>query len=113
MGPANLIKYVSAAHTRICFSSVSPLQEAAAVGFEQADKNGFWEQSKTEMKGKMDKFCAVFDELGIPVCRGFIRTPLSVFFLLPPIWAPFLLTLFPTLPLNHGFPLPALYPGHH
>lgn len=32
MGPAELIQYVSAAHTRICYSSVSPLQEACAVG---------------------------------------------------------------------------------
>ena len=67
IGPENLIKYVSAAHTRICFSSVSPLQEAAAVGFEKADEMGFWEQSKNEMQGKMRRFCEVFDELGIPV----------------------------------------------
>ncbi|MCJ1259333.1 hypothetical protein MMC24_007170 [Lignoscripta atroalba] len=66
IGPENLIKYVSAAHTRICYSSVSPLQEAAAVGFEQADKVGFWEESKKEMKGKMDRFNEVFDELGLP-----------------------------------------------
>lgn len=32
LGPAELIQYVSAAHTRICYSSVSPLQEACAVG---------------------------------------------------------------------------------
>lgn len=32
MGPAELIQHVSAAHTRICYSSVSPLQEACAVG---------------------------------------------------------------------------------
>lgn len=66
IGPEELIRYVSAAHTRICFSSVSPLQEAAAVGFEQADKVGFWEESRTEMKGKVDRFCEIFDELGLP-----------------------------------------------
>jgi kynurenine aminotransferase len=32
MGPEHLIQHVSAAHTRICYSSVSPLQEACAVG---------------------------------------------------------------------------------
>jgi len=32
MGPAELIKPVAAAHTRICFTTVSPLQEACAVG---------------------------------------------------------------------------------
>ncbi|KAK0661716.1 putative aminotransferase C6B12.04c [Lasiodiplodia hormozganensis] len=66
IGPEHLIKYVSAAHTRICYSSVSPLQEATAVAFEEADKHNFWEESKKEMKGKMDKFNAIWDELGLP-----------------------------------------------
>lgn len=68
IGPANLIHYVAAAHTRICFSSVSPLQEAAAVGFERAEELGFWEQSRKEMQGKVERFCAVFEELRLPVC---------------------------------------------
>ena len=67
IGPQNLIKYVAAAHTRICYSSVSPLQEAAAVGFEKADHLGFWEEQKKEMKGKVDRFTEVLDELGLPV----------------------------------------------
>ncbi len=66
IGPARLIQYVSAAHTRICYNSVSPLQEAAAVGFENADKEGFWDLSKKEMQSKMNRFCAIFDELGLP-----------------------------------------------
>ena len=66
IGPEHLIKYVSAAHTRICYSSVSPLQEAAAVGFELADKEGFWETSKKEMLSKMRRFCTIFDELNLP-----------------------------------------------
>ncbi|MCJ1299587.1 hypothetical protein MMC08_002379 [Hypocenomyce scalaris] len=66
IGPEHLIKYVSAAHTRICYSSVSPLQEAAAVGFEKADQEGFWDESKREMRRKMERFCEVFDELGLP-----------------------------------------------
>lgn len=66
IGPEHLIKYVSAAHTRICYSSVSPLQEATAVAFEQADKLGFWDQSKKEMKAKMDLFNQIWDELGLP-----------------------------------------------
>jgi kynurenine aminotransferase len=84
IGPEHLIKYVAAAHTRICYSSVAPLQEAAAIGFEKADEEGFWEQSRTEMKGKVDKFCEVFDELGIPVsghlCCG-ERKPMPQFVL--------------------------------
>jgi hypothetical protein len=67
IGPEHLIKYVAAAHTRICFSSVSPLQEATAVAFEQAEGRGFWEESKTEMKGKLDRFNQIWDELGLPV----------------------------------------------
>ena len=66
IGPADLVRYVAAAHTRICYSSVSPLQEAAAVGFEEADRNGFWEQSKAEMMGKVKRFNAVWHELGLP-----------------------------------------------
>jgi kynurenine aminotransferase len=66
MGPAELIKHVSAAHTRICFSSVSPLQEACAVGFEEAEKNGFWDESIRDMKSKMARFNEVWDELGLP-----------------------------------------------
>jgi kynurenine aminotransferase len=71
IGPPHLIKYVAAAHTRICFSTVSPLQEAIAIGFEQADKYGFWDDSKKEMKGKVDRFVEVFDELSLPVCINF------------------------------------------
>ncbi len=66
IGPAELIKHVSAAHTLICYSSVSPLQEAAAVGFEQADANNFWDDSKKEMKGKMERFNQVWRDLGLP-----------------------------------------------
>jgi kynurenine aminotransferase len=53
---------------RICYSSVSPLQEAAAVGFELADKpeHDFWNSAVREMKGKVERFCQVFDELGLP-----------------------------------------------
>ena len=37
------------------------------MGFEEADKYGFWEESKKEMKRKMDRFNEVFDELALPV----------------------------------------------
>ncbi|RDA89938.1 hypothetical protein CP533_0290 [Ophiocordyceps camponoti-saundersi (nom. inval.)] len=66
MGPAELIKHVSAAHTRICYSSVSPLQEACAVGFEQAEAKGFWKQSVEDMRAKMNLFNGVWRELGLP-----------------------------------------------
>ena len=67
IGPEHMIKYVAAAHTRICYSSVSPLQEASAVGFEMADKVGFWDESRRDMEGKMNRFNEVWDELGLPV----------------------------------------------
>jgi len=66
IGPAHLIKHVAAAHTRICYSSVSPLQEATAVAFEQADAHDFWASTKRDMQSKMARFVAVFDELGLP-----------------------------------------------
>jgi aspartate/methionine/tyrosine aminotransferase len=67
IGPPHLIQYVAGAHTRICYSSVSPLQEASAVAFEKADGEGFWDQARNEMKSKVERFCQVFDELNIPV----------------------------------------------
>jgi kynurenine aminotransferase len=66
IGPPHLIQYVAAAHTRICYSSVSPLQEACAIGFEQADAEGFWDASIKDMKGKMDSFNEIWEELGLP-----------------------------------------------
>ncbi|KAK3941776.1 putative kynurenine--oxoglutarate transaminase BNA3 [Diplogelasinospora grovesii] len=66
MGPAELIQYVAAAHTRICYSSVSPLQEACAIGFEQAEEQGFWDDCVRDMQAKMSRFNAIWDELGIP-----------------------------------------------
>lgn len=66
IGPPHLIQYVAAAHTRICYSSVSPLQEAAAVGFEEADANNFWNSAVTEMKGKMNLFNEIWKELDLP-----------------------------------------------
>jgi kynurenine aminotransferase len=69
IGPEHLIKYVSRAHTRICFVTVSPLQEAAAIGYEQAGKLGFWQQSVADMAARIKKFNEVWDELGMPVSR--------------------------------------------
>ncbi|KAK4101998.1 PLP-dependent transferase [Parathielavia hyrcaniae] len=66
MGPPHLIQYVSAAHTRICYSSVSPLQEACAIGFEQAAGHDFWTTAVSDMRGKLARFNAVWDELGVP-----------------------------------------------
>ncbi|KIH90782.1 kynurenine aminotransferase [Sporothrix brasiliensis 5110] len=66
IGPPELLQHVSAAHTRICYSSVSPLQEACAIGFEKADAEGFWDDSVKEMKGKLARFNEIWGELDIP-----------------------------------------------
>ncbi|RDW88969.1 putative kynurenine aminotransferase [Coleophoma cylindrospora] len=66
VGPQHLIDYVAAAHTRICYTTVSPLQEAIAVGFEQAPHNGFWPESRKSLKSKMDRLNSVWSELDLP-----------------------------------------------
>lgn len=66
VGPSNLIKHVSAAHTRICFSSVSPLQEAIAEGFERAEEYNFWTECVSDMQSRINNFVQIWDELGIP-----------------------------------------------
>ncbi|KAJ5014976.1 putative aminotransferase [Colletotrichum sp. SAR 10_99] len=66
IGPQHLIKHVSAAHTRVCYSSPSPLQEACATGYALAGGNGFWEESRSRMQGKIKRFVEVCDELGLP-----------------------------------------------
>lgn len=65
-GPANLIKYVTAAHTRICFSSPSPLQQAVSEGFIEADKVNYFEQTRKNYIKKYEIFNKVFDDLGLP-----------------------------------------------
>lgn len=66
IGPSNLIKHVLTAHTIVCFNSPAPLQEAAAVGFEQAGKYDFWQESKREMQAKSRRFNEIWPELGLP-----------------------------------------------
>ena len=61
-----LIEPVRRAHTRICFCSPSPPQEALATAFEQAEAHDFWNTSRNTMQAKIKNFCAVFDELGMP-----------------------------------------------
>lgn len=66
IGPAHLIDHVAVAHLRICYCTPNPLQEAAAVAYEQALINGFWPETRIHMRSKIDRFCEVFKELGIP-----------------------------------------------
>lgn len=61
-----LLKYASMAHTRICFSSPSPLQEACANSLNTALDNGYFEKMRQEYINKFKIFTRVFDELGLP-----------------------------------------------
>ncbi|GEQ68468.1 hypothetical protein JCM33374_g2136 [Metschnikowia sp. JCM 33374] len=65
-GPSELIKYVISAHTRICFSTPAPLQQAVSEALTLADKNGYFEQTRKDYVKKYELFSAVFDELGLP-----------------------------------------------
>lgn len=65
-GPAELIKYVTAAHTRICFSTPAPLQQAVSEAFEIASTNGYFEKTRKEYERKYEIFEKVFQELGLP-----------------------------------------------
>jgi kynurenine aminotransferase len=67
IGQPHLIKYAAAANTRVVFSCVSPLQEAVAVAFEQAEKHGYYEATVSAYQERMKTFNKVWDELGLPV----------------------------------------------
>lgn len=65
-GPASLIKYVMAAHTRICFSTPAPLQQAVSQAFKKAHEVDYFSKTRDAYIKKYKIFTAVFDELGLP-----------------------------------------------
>lgn len=65
-GPKELIKYVTAAHTRICFSTPAPLQQAVADGFVKAEKENYFATTRQDYIKKYEIFTEVFDELQLP-----------------------------------------------
>lgn len=66
IGNKELIPYVSAAHTRICFATPSVFQEASAVALETALKNNYYEDTKQAYLKKYQIFNKVWDDLGLP-----------------------------------------------
>lgn len=68
IGEAHLIKYAAAANTRVVYSCVSPLQEAVAAAFEQAEQHGYYEKTVIAYQNRMRTLNKVWDELGLPVC---------------------------------------------
>lgn len=69
-GPASLIKYVTAAHTRICFLTPAPLQQAVSEAFAAAESNGYFAQTRSDYADKYRLFTKVFDDLGFPYTRA-------------------------------------------
>lgn len=65
-GPAELIKYVTSAHTRICFSTPAPLQQAVSEALSVAATNNYFEKTRKEYEHKYRIFEEVFEELGLP-----------------------------------------------
>lgn len=63
---SELLSYVSKAHTRICFASPSPLQEAVANSINDALEVNYFEKMRQEYIRKYEIFTKVFDELGLP-----------------------------------------------
>lgn len=66
IGHPELLKYASLAHTRICFSTPAPLQEATAIAFEKAEENNYFEITRQQYIKKYQTFTKVWEELGLP-----------------------------------------------
>lgn len=66
IGNPELVKYASLAHTRICFSTPAPLQEACATALLEAGTNGYFEKTREEYRHKYEILTKVFTELGLP-----------------------------------------------
>lgn len=65
-GPSELIKYVTSAHTRICFSTPAPLQQAVSEALDTAAQNDYFAITRKDYEKKYEIFVSVFDELGLP-----------------------------------------------
>lgn len=65
IGPASLVTPVLSASTRIIFCTNGPLQEAAAVGLEQASERQFFEIQRREYAERRQVLMDVFDGLGL------------------------------------------------
>lgn len=66
IGHPELIKHVTAAHTRIVFTANTPLQQATADAFNQAQVNTYFKDNVESFKKKYEIFKSVWDELGLP-----------------------------------------------
>ena len=67
IGHPERIPYVQMSHILRNYTTAGPVQEAAAQAYRIAASNGFWQENIKSMKGKIDSFCEVLDEVGLPV----------------------------------------------
>lgn len=70
IGSKELIPYVKAAHTRICFSTPAPIQVAVSKAIAIADSNGYYEQMREQYRKKYSILQSVFDELELPYTKA-------------------------------------------
>ncbi|QPG74285.1 hypothetical protein FOA43_001610 [Brettanomyces nanus] len=61
-----IIPPITAAHTRICFSTPAPLQEGVASALQIAKTNNYYKQMKEDYVTKYKIFDSIFDELNLP-----------------------------------------------
>lgn len=61
-----LLNYVAKAHTRICFASPSPFQEAVAKALPQATKISYFKQMQQDYIRKFKILTDAFDKLNLP-----------------------------------------------
>ncbi|KAF8309548.1 aminotransferase [Clavulina sp. PMI_390] len=66
IGPPHLVKPTLAATTRIIYAVNSPLQEATAVGFEEAAERDFFPTQISEYKARRAILTEALDEIGLP-----------------------------------------------
>lgn len=70
IGSLELMPYVRAAHTRICFSSPAPIQVAVSKSIEIADSGDYFSQMREEYAVKYQILENAFKELQIPYTRA-------------------------------------------
>ncbi|CAG8525874.1 490_t:CDS:2 [Paraglomus occultum] len=69
IGPKELVEAALAAHVRIVFCVNSPLQEAMAIGFEQADAHNFFENQLEIYEQRRDYMMSIFDDIPLPYTK--------------------------------------------
>lgn len=67
IGHESLITHVKWAHVLLSYVASGPAQEAAAVAYEAADDEAFYDSNRKLFKDKVDNLCQFLDELGLSV----------------------------------------------